>query len=102
MPAKPAKTSTRKSRSTLTVREGRRIVAAVRRHNRILQTGGQQRSMTANRVGCELIRGGGIGKITKIVACNYPSPWEFALPAAAHSRRVGLERVVRSGRDAGV
>ncbi|MCC6125394.1 MAG: Gfo/Idh/MocA family oxidoreductase [Pirellulales bacterium] len=66
---------------TLTILEGRRIVEAVRKYGRVLQTGGQQRSMTPNRVGCELIRGGGIGKIEKVVAFNYPSPWECALPA---------------------
>ena len=66
---------------TLTVLEGRRIVEAVRKYGRVQQTGGQQRSMTANRVGCELIRGGKLGKIRKIVAFNYPSPWECALPA---------------------
>jgi predicted dehydrogenase len=66
---------------TLTVLEGRRIVEAVRKYGRVLQTGGQQRSMTPNRVGCELIRNGGMGTIKKIVAFNYPSPWECALPS---------------------
>ncbi len=64
-----------------TVREGRLIVQAVRKHRRVLQTGSQQRSMAANRTGCELIRNGRIGKITKIIAHNYQSPWECALPA---------------------
>jgi predicted dehydrogenase len=66
---------------TLTVLEGRRIVEAVRKYGRVLQTGGQQRSMTPNRIGCELIRSGGLGKIKRIVAFNYPSPWECALPS---------------------
>ncbi len=64
-----------------TVREGRLIVQAVRKHRRVLQTGSQQRSMAANRTGCELIRNGRIGKITKIIAHNYQSPWECGLPA---------------------
>ncbi len=66
---------------TLTIREGRRMVEAVRKHQRVFQTGSQQRSMLANRVGCELVRQGKIGKILKVIAHNYPSPWEGKLPA---------------------
>ena len=66
---------------SLTIREGRLIVEAVRKYKRVLQTGSQQRSMWANRVGCELVRTGRIGKIQRVIAHNYPSPWECALPA---------------------
>ncbi len=66
---------------TLTIREGRLMVEAVRRYERVFQTGSQQRSMAANRLGCELIRNGRIGKVQKVIAHNYPSPWEGALPA---------------------
>ena len=66
---------------SLTIREGRLMVEAVRKYQRVFQTGSQQRSMAANRLGCELIRNGRIGKIKKIIAHNYPSPWECALPA---------------------
>lgn len=66
---------------SLTIREGRLIVEAVRKYKRVFQTGSQQRSMWANRVGCELVRTGRIGKITRVVAHDYPSPWECALPA---------------------
>ncbi len=66
---------------TLTIREGRLMVDAVRKHQRVFQTGSQQRSAAANRTGCELVRNGRIGKITKIIAHNYQSPWECALPA---------------------
>ncbi len=65
---------------TLTIREGRLIVEAVRRHGRVFQTGSQQRSMAANRHGCELIRNGRVGKLQKVIAHNYPSPWECGLP----------------------
>ena len=66
---------------TLTIREGRKLVEAVRANNRVLQVGSQQRSMAANRRGCELIRNGRLGKIQKVIASNYPSPWECGLPA---------------------
>jgi predicted dehydrogenase len=66
---------------SLTIREGRLIAKAVRNYERVFQTGSHQRSMTQNRIGCELIRNGRIGKIKRIVAHNYPSPWECALPA---------------------
>lgn len=66
---------------TLTIREGRLIVQAVRKYKRVFQVGSQQRSMWQNYAGCELIRTGGLGKITKVLAYNYPSPWNDHLPA---------------------
>ncbi len=66
---------------TLTIREGRVLVEAVRRHKRVLQTGSQRRSMKNHRIGCELVRNGRAGKIHTIIAHNYPSPWECDLPA---------------------
>ncbi len=65
---------------TLTIREGRLMVEAVRKYQRVFQTGSQQRSMAANRRGCELVRNGRIGKIHTVIASNYPSPWECGLP----------------------
>ena len=59
---------------SLTIHEGRLIVQAVRRHQRVFQTGSHQRSMTPNRLGCELIRNGRIGTIQRVIAHNYPSP----------------------------
>jgi predicted dehydrogenase len=66
---------------TLTIGEGRLMVQAVRKYKRVLQTGAMQRSMWANKVGCALVRDGKIGKIKRVIAYNYPSPWEGALPA---------------------
>jgi predicted dehydrogenase len=66
---------------SLTVREGRMIVDAVHRYGRVFQTGSQQRSMEPNRRGCELIRNGRLGTIRRVIAHNYPSPWECGLPA---------------------
>lgn len=51
---------------SLTLREGREMVDAVRRHCRILQTGTHRRSSSAARFLCELIRNGRIGKLRKI------------------------------------
>ena len=66
---------------SLTIHEGRCMVQAVRKYKRVFQTGSQQRSQAANRLGCELIRNGRLGKITRVIGQNYPSPWEGALPA---------------------
>ncbi len=65
---------------TVTIREGRRMVEAVRKYERIFQVGSQQRSMAVDQKACEFIRGGGLGKIGKISYWNYPSPWECELP----------------------
>ncbi len=66
---------------SLTIREGRLMVQAVRKYGRVFQTGSQQRSQKENRFGCELIRNGRVGKIQMVIGHNYPSPWECALPA---------------------
>jgi predicted dehydrogenase len=65
---------------TLTIREGRLMVQAVRKYGRVFQTGSQQRSDRQNRFGCELVRNGRIGKIQTVIGHNYPSPWECGLP----------------------
>ncbi len=48
---------------TLTIGEGRHVIAAVRRNNVVLQTGTQQRSSPRFRLACELVRNGRIGKL---------------------------------------
>lgn len=77
---------------TLTVREGRLMVQAARKYGRVVQTGSQQRSMRENIVGCELVRSGAIGKIAKVYAQNYPSPWECALPGQPVPEGLDWER----------
>ena len=64
-----------------TIREGRRMIEAVRKYGRVFQTGEQQRSHPATRKAVELIRNGRIGKIQAIIGYNYPSAWESDLPA---------------------
>ncbi len=66
---------------TLTIREGRLMTQAVRKYGRVFQTGSQQRSHPANRLGCELVRNGRLGKIHTVIAANYPSPWECGFAA---------------------
>lgn len=65
---------------TLYIQEGRLLVNAVRKHDRVLQVGSQQRSMAINRLACEFVRNGGLGKLLEVRAVNYsgaaltPSP----------------------------
>jgi len=65
---------------SLTIREGRVLVRAVRKYGRVLQTGSQRRSMKYHRLGCEMVRNGLAGKIHTVLIANYPSPWECGLP----------------------
>ncbi len=58
---------------THTIREAIAVMQAARKHNRILQTGSMQRSMTEFRVACELVRNGFIGKIDRIT-CKVGDP----------------------------
>jgi len=65
---------------SLTVREGRAMVDAARKYQRVFQTGSQRRSMKNHRLGCQLVRAGRIGKVHTVIAHNYPSPWDCGLP----------------------
>jgi predicted dehydrogenase len=58
---------------SLTVRHGRAMVNAVRKHKRILQTGSQYRSSPINRHACELVRNGRIGKLKRIITSVVPN-----------------------------
>lgn len=51
---------------SLTIREARAMVDAVRRYDRVFQTGSQQRSSREFRFACEMVRSGRIGKLTHI------------------------------------
>jgi predicted dehydrogenase len=51
---------------TLTIAEGRRMVAAARRTGRVFQTGSQQRSDRRFRWACELVRNGRLGELRHI------------------------------------
>jgi predicted dehydrogenase len=60
---------------SLTIDEGRRLVAAVRETKRVLQTGSQQRSDARFRLAGELVRNGRIGKLRHVTV---------VLPAGLH------------------
>jgi predicted dehydrogenase len=66
---------------TYSIAEGRRVVEAVRKHNRVLQTGSQQRSGSQEYTGCTYVRNGAIGRVTRVLASNYHSPMEPLHPA---------------------
>jgi len=68
---------------TLTVREARAVVKAVRRYNRVFQTGSQQRSNVFGqfRQACELVRNGRIGKVLRIDVSTGVPPKPCDLPA---------------------
>jgi predicted dehydrogenase len=63
---------------SLTIKEGRRMVDAARQHNRVVQTGSQQRSAKEFRTACELVRNGAIGKVHTVLVGigknNHPGP----------------------------
>ncbi len=58
----------------------------VRKYDRVLQVGTQQRSMAMNRVACDLVRSGGLGKVLEVRAINYggaeasPNPYPAGQP----------------------
>jgi predicted dehydrogenase len=68
---------------SLTIAEGRAMVAAARANKRIVQTGSQQRSEGDFRHACELVRSGKIGKVHTVRAGI--SKVNFKGPAVANS-----------------
>jgi len=59
---------------SLTIREARAMVTAVRQNHRVLQTGSQQRSHGEFRHACEIVRNGLLGKVhTVFVRVGAPS-----------------------------
>jgi predicted dehydrogenase len=80
-----------------TIQEGRAMVKATRRNERVFQTGSMQRSMGEFRAACELVRNGAIGVIKTVDVgiggppkpCDLPAEteepgldWDFWLGAA--------------------
>ena len=66
---------------SLTVKEGRAMVKATRKHNRVFQTGSMQRSWPEFRQTAELVRNGYIGEIRQIKVDVGPPPIAYHLPA---------------------
>ncbi len=65
----------------LTVKEGRAMVNAARKYNRVFQTGSMQRSWLEFRQAAELIRNGYIGEVKSIKVNVGPPPKPYDLPA---------------------
>ena len=65
----------------LTVAEGRAMVNATRKYNRVFQTGNMQRSWHAFRHACELVANGYIGEIKEVNVCVGPPVKALDLPA---------------------
>lgn len=58
------------------IHEARSMVNAVRKNDRIFQTGSMQRSSSEFRIACELVRNGRIGKIKSVnVGVGGPAKW---------------------------
>ncbi len=58
---------------TYTINEAVAVMAAAKKYKRVLQTGAMQRSGFEFRTAAEIVRNGGIGKITR-VDCNFGGP----------------------------
>ncbi|QDT63836.1 Gfo/Idh/MocA family protein [Calycomorphotria hydatis] len=52
---------------SLTVRSGQEMVQAVRKNNRVLQTGSQERSNPVSRFVCEKVKSGELGKVKRVI-----------------------------------
>jgi len=63
-----------------TIREGRKMVEAVRKYKVVFQVGEQQRSNPKVRHACELVRNGRIGKVYAVLGYNFASPFRAKFP----------------------
>ncbi len=68
---------------SLYIEEGRALVRIARKYDRVVQVGSQQRSMAMNKLACDFVRGGGLGRLQFVEATNYtgPRPPQMNLPA---------------------
>lgn len=57
-----------------TVAEGRAMIAATRKYNRVVQIGSQGRSMPDSWLTCEYVRNGMLGKVNKITCWHPENP----------------------------
>ena len=58
----------------LTIAEGRAMVNAARKYNRVTQVGTQQRSMPINNWASDLVKNGALGKMLTVLAPNFVGP----------------------------
>jgi len=64
-----------------TIGEGRKMIEAARRYDRVVQMGTQYRSMSGTRQACEWIRNGRLGKVHTVRMSHPPNPVQPAEPA---------------------
>lgn len=64
--------------ATLTVAEGQALLHSARHYKRVVQVGTQQRSMPINMYASKLVADGKIGKVNKVIVCNFlaPARWD--------------------------
>ena len=71
----------------LTIAEGRAMVKAARKYNRVTQVGTQQRSMPINNWASDLVKNGALGKVLTVIAPNFVGPGQVDRPARrAHAQ----------------
>ncbi len=58
----------------LTIQEGRTLVNAARYYKKVVQAGTQQRSMPINIYASKMVASGKLGKIEKVIVCNFIAP----------------------------
>jgi predicted dehydrogenase len=75
-----------------TIREAREMVRHVRRYNRILQTGSQQRSSDNFRFACELVRNERVGKLKTVYVNVGGTSSHVVLPEEPVPRTLDWER----------
>lgn len=70
---------------SLTVHEGRKMVEAARRYNRVVQVGLQRRSSAVVREAVDLVRSGAVGKITAVRAFHIQNEFPKGIGSPPHS-----------------
>jgi predicted dehydrogenase len=68
---------------SLVVAEGRAMVDAAKRHNRVVQVGIHRRSAAFVKEAADLVRGGAIGKVTVVRAFHVQNEWPKGIGAPA-------------------
>jgi len=75
----------------LTIAEGREMVDAARKHDRVTQVGTQQRSIPLNNWASDLVISGAIGKIQTVLAPNFVGAVRYTPQPAQETPKSGLE-----------
>lgn len=75
---------------SLTVQEGQILTRAARHYRRVFQVGTQQRSIPRNIYASRLVETGKIGRIRKVVVCNFLAPLRWT-PKPAQPKPPGLD-----------